>query len=850
MPRKKPDAEADAPVIPPNDGDANLPAATPRRRTRPTPALTAAASGGGEAAASAEPPAPNAGDAESEASGQSRIPEVLPVLRTGASVLYPAIVVPLVTSDEADVRAVDDAITTPERLVAVVAQQQSSDGAYDGDIQAIGTAAQVVRMAKAPNGTLQALIQGVARVRITAIEQREPWLRVRVERIGETLEPSTELEALTRSAISIFQKIVALSDQIPGELGGAVSQITNPGNLADFIAANAGLKPEDRQAVLTEANVTERLRVLSAALNRELEILEVSSQIQTQVRGDMDKRQREFILREQLRAIQRELGDDEAHPEIGELRQKLDAAHLPEEARKQADRELERLATMTPAAADYNVARTYLEWLADLPWDKRSADQLDINEAQRILDADHYGLEKVKQRILDYLAVRTLRQDTRGPILCFVGPPGVGKTSLGQSIARATGRKFVRLSLGGVRDEAEIRGHRRTYVGALPGRIIQEIRRAGVNNPLMMFDEVDKLGSDYRGDPSSALLEVLDPAQNNTFTDHYLDVPFDLSHTMFITTANVLDTIPGPLLDRMEIIELAGYTEKEKREIARRYLLPRQIAENGLQPEQIEVPDATLEELIDGFTREAGVRNLERLLGALCRHVARKVAAGTSTRDVITPNELPEIMGRPRFFEELANEPDEVGVVTGLAATGAGGDVLFIEASAIPGKGNLTLTGKLGDVMQESARAALTYARSRAATLGVADDFFEKHDLHIHVPAGATPKDGPSAGVTMATAIVSAITRRPVHKSVAMTGEITLRGRVMPVGAIKQKVLAAHRAGCKIVCLPKDNEPDFKDVPEEVRDALDVRFAEHVDDVLGLALYGEPRGEQPNVTAA
>ncbi|HLZ73106.1 MAG TPA: endopeptidase La [Dehalococcoidia bacterium] len=849
MPRKKPGDEPAEPAAPSSEANETeaAPAVALRRRARSTAPATAEARA---EAAVPQPGAPQSPQAEAGGDGQLRIPDVLPVLRTGASVLYPAIVVPLVTSDEADVRAVDEAVTTPERLVAVVAQQQGEEGVYDAEIQPIGTAAQIVRMAKAPNGTLQALIQGVARVRIVAIEQREPWLRARVERIGETLEPSTELEAMTRSAVSLFQKIVALSDQIPGELGGAVSQITHPGNLADFIAANAGLKPEDRQAVLAEANVTERLRVLSAALNRELEILEVSSQIQTQVRGDMDKRQREFILREQMRAIQKELGDDESHPEIGELRQKLDAAHLPEEVRKQADRELERLASMTPAAADYNVARTYLEWLADLPWDRRSEDQLDINEAQRILDADHYGLEKVKQRILDYLAVLKLRQDTRGPILCFVGPPGVGKTSLGHSIARATGRKFVRLSLGGVRDEAEIRGHRRTYVGALPGRIIQEMRRAGVNNPLMVLDEVDKLGSDYRGDPSSALLEVLDPAQNNTFTDHYLDVPFDLSHVMFITTANMLDTIPGPLLDRMEVIELPGYTDNEKREIARRYLLPRQIAENGLQPGQIEVSDDTLEELIDGFTREAGVRNLERLLGTICRHVARKVAAGSEAREVITPAQLPEIMGRPRFFEEMANEPDEIGVVTGLAATGAGGDVLFIEASAIPGKGNLTLTGKLGDVMQESARAALTYARSRAAALGVADDFFEKHDLHIHVPAGATPKDGPSAGVTMATAIVSAITRRPVHKEVAMTGEITLRGRVMPVGAIKQKVLAAHRAGCKTVCLPKDNEPDYKEVPEEVRSALDVHFAEHVDDVLGLALYAETREEQPRVSAA
>ncbi len=775
---------------------------------------------------------------------QILVPGVLPVLRTGGSVLYPAIVVPLVTAEEADVRAVDDAASAGNRLIAVIAQKQTASGVHDGELQSVGTAAQILRMAKSPNGTLQALIQGVTRIRVLGYEQTEPWPRVRVEKIEEVVDSTPELEALTRNAIAQFQKIVALNDAIPGELAMAVTQINQPGNLADFIASNANLNPEERQAILEEANVTARLRVLAGALNRELTVLEVSSQIQSQVKGDLDKRQRDFILREQLHAIQKELGDEESSPEVAELRRRLDDAGLSDEARKQADRELERLSQMTPASPEYQVARTYLEWLSDLPWKKRTDDNLDIEKAERILNEDHYGLDKVKQRILDYLAVLKLRQDTHGPILCFVGPPGVGKTSLGLSIARATGRKFARLSLGGVRDEAEIRGHRRTYVGAMPGRVIQELRRAEVNNPLMILDEIDKLGSDYRGDPSSALLEVLDPAQNNTFTDHYLDVPFDLSTIMFITTANVLDTIPYALLDRMELIELAGYTDKEKLEIARRYLLPRQIRDNGLTPEQIEVPEQTLVELVSGFTREAGVRNLERHIGALCRHVARKVAAGATERATITPEMLPEIMGRTRYFEEVANEQDEIGVVTGLAATGAGGDVLFIEASAVPGKGNLTLTGKLGDVMQESARAALTYTRSRAQQLGIPDDFFEKHDLHIHVPAGGTPKDGPSAGVTIATAIVSAITRRPVRKEVAMTGEITLRGRVMPVGAIKQKVLAAHRAGCRKLCLPRDNEPDYNDVPAEVRSEMSVIFASNVDEVLNAALHARPRAEK------
>jgi ATP-dependent Lon protease len=566
-------------------------------------------------------------------------------------------------------------------------------------------------------------------------------------------------------------------------------------------------------------------------------VLEVGSQIQAQVRGDISKRERDFILREQLRAIQRELGDgDETQPEIAELRHALDDAHLPDEARAQADRELQRLAQMSPQAADYGVVRTYLEFVASLPWDKRSEDNIDIERARAILDADHFGLERVKNRILDYLAVVKLRRDVRGPILCLIGPPGVGKTSLGLSIAKATGRIYSRVSLGGVRDEADIRGFRRTYVGALPGRILQEIRRAGVNNPLLVLDEIDKMGSDYRGDPAAAMLEVLDPAQNSTFVDRYLDMPFDLSHTMFVTTANGADTIPGPLIDRMEFIELSGYTAAEKLEIARRYLLPRQIDENGLRVEQIDVPDETLRALIDDFTREAGVRQLERQIGALCRHVARRVAAGETGQDTIAPDQLVAILGHRGIIHEAATEPNEIGVVTGLAASDAGGDVLFIEAAAVPGKGALTLTGKLGDVMQESARAAITVARSRAEALGVAADFFEKHDLHIHVPAGATPKDGPSAGVSLTTAVVSVMTRRKVRREVAMTGEITLRGRVLPIGGLKEKSVAAHRNKVSDVIIPHGNARDIEELPEEVRASVRFHPVKTMDEVLALAL--------------
>ncbi len=780
---------------------------------------------------------------------EAPLPEVLPVLSTGPNVMYPALVVPFVSSDEHDTKAIDDAVASGNRMLAMFAQTQAADGSYTGPIQPVGTAVSILRMARGQGGAVQALLQGVARVRAVQIVQDQPWIRARVERIDDVVVPGTELEGLTRAVGDLFQRLAALTPSIPQELATAVATIPNPGNLADFIAANVNLKPEQRQAILGEANVTLRLRSLADFLGHELEVAEVGSQIQNQVKGEMDKRQRDFILREQLAAIQKELGEAD-QPELAPLREKLDEAHLPLEARREADRELERLATLPAASPEYQVARTYLEWLGDLPWDKSTVDTIDIKRAEELLNADHYGLEKVKRRILDYLAVRKLRPDAHGPILCFVGPPGVGKTSLGQSIAHALNRHFVRISLGGVRDEAEIRGHRRTYVGALPGRIIQQLRRTEVNNPLFMLDEIDKLGSDYRGDPASALLEVLDPAQNSTFVDHYLDVPFDLSRILFITTANVLDTIPPPLLDRMEIIQISGYTQQEKLEIAMRYLLPRQINESGLTPESIEISREIMTQLIDRYTREAGVRTLERQIGAVCRSVARRVAEGNTERVVVTPELLHEFLGQPIFQDELIRDKDEVGVVTGLAATAAGGDVLFIEAAALPGHGKLTLTGHLGEVMQESAQAALTYARSRAPELGVPEKFFDEHDLHIHVPAGAVPKDGPSAGVTMATAIVSAVTSRPVRKDVAMTGEITLHGRVMPVGAIKEKLLAAHRAGARTVIIPRQNERDLEELPKYVRESLNIVLADNADEVLNTALLPERRERGTRLTPA
>jgi ATP-dependent Lon protease len=780
-----------------------------------------------------------------------RVPDVIPLIGSGSTVMYPQQLMPVLATEERDIKAVDDAAAAEVQVLGLFAQKAGpQEGQYDGELHDVGTAASIVRMAKAPDGTVHAILQGAARIRLQDLVQSEPWMRGRVQRLEDKVKMNLEAEALMRNAVAAFQHIVEMSDALPKELATAVDNLSEPSSLADFIAANLHITPEQRQRVLEELDAQKRLRMIIDLLRHEQEVLEVESRIQLQVKDELDKRQREFILREQLRAIQKELGEGEITPELSELKKRLDEADLPEQARKEADREMERLTMIPSISPEYQVARTYLEWLADLPWNVGTEDNLDIARAEEILNEDHYGLEKVKQRILDFLAVRQLKAgETRGPILCFVGPPGTGKTSLGQSIARALGRKFIRMSLGGTRDEAEIRGHRRTYVGALPGRIIQEIRRCSSNNPLFMLDEVDKLGVDFRGDPASALLEVLDPEQNHTFTDHYLDVAFDLSKVFFITTANLQDPVPAPLRDRMEVIELPGYTEHEKLEIAKRYLLPRQVRENGIPPEILTVTDDAILELASSYTRESGVRNLERELGAICRSMARRVARGETEPVTVGEDNLSEFLGPPRFRWELAEEKDEVGVSTGLAATMTGGDVLFVEATPVPGKGRLILTGKLGEVMQESAQAALTYARSRASLLEIPPAFFDTHDLHIHVPAGAIPKDGPSAGVTIATALVSAITRRPVHKDTAMTGEITLRGKVLPVGSVRDKVLAAHRAGIKRVLLPKENETDLAEVSEEVRQELDFVLVEHVDEVLNAALYPESRPETPMLVA-
>jgi ATP-dependent Lon protease len=779
-----------------------------------------------------------------------RVPDVLPVLPSGGTVVYPSQLIPVFANQEREIGAVDEGAATPGKMLGIFAQRALEDGQYQGDLHTMGTAATIARMVKGPDGSIHAILQGTVRIRLLSLEQQEPWMRARVEKVQESVEESLELEALARNATSLFQKVAQMAESLPNELALAVANVTEPGALADFIAANLHIKPEERQAILETLDVNDRLRLVTDFLQRESEIAEVQTKIRADVQGEMDKRQREFILREQLKAIQKELGEIEPSEDTAELRNRLEEAHLPPEARREADRELERLSTTPPASAEYQVIRTYLEWLADLPWDKSTEDNLDLARAQQILNEDHYGLDKVKRRILDFLAVRKLRAEAKGPILCFVGPPGTGKTSLGQSIARALGRNFLRQSLGGIRDEAEIRGHRRTYVGALPGRIIQEIRRAGSNNPLFMLDEVDKLGMDFRGDPASALLEVLDPQQNNTFMDHYLDVPFDLSKVMFITTANLPDPIPAPLLDRMEVIELSGYTEHEKLQIAKRYLLPRQMQENGIARKLLTVTDGAILDIIRSYTREAGVRNLERELGGICRVVARKAAQGEEEPTNVTPDNLADFLGPIRFRWELAEEEDEIGVATGLAATMVGGDILYVEATVLPGKGRLTLTGKLGEVMQESAQAALTYARMRASDLAIAPAFFDKNDVHVHVPAGAIPKDGPSAGVTMATALVSAITRRPVRKGVAMTGEITLRGKVLPVGAIRDKVLAAHRGGIKKVVIPRDNERDLQEIPQEIRESLDIVLAEHVDDVLNVALHARKRKEVSKLVSA
>lgn len=775
-----------------------------------------------------------------ETAGKFRIPEELPIFPNDEGVVYPSLIVPLATADERVIKLIDEA-AAGDKIIGFFTQRAGSKEAPPDSLHSIGTAVLIARMLKLPDNSIRVFLQGLSRIALKEVTQVEPYLKAKVELIEDKLEKTTELEALVRNLTGLFQRVVELAPNLPKELNIAVLNIPDPGSLADFVAAHINLKLEEGQEILEAVEVAERIRKLTTFVNRELEVLELGSKIQSQAKEEITKAQRDFYLREQLKAIQKELGEaDERTLEINELREKIVEAKLSPQANKEAERELDRLAKMPPAAAEYTVSRTYLDWLINLPWSKSTEDNLDIARASSILDEDHYNLNKVKERILDYLAVRKLKPDMKGPILCFVGPPGTGKTSVGQSIARALGRKFVRISLGGIRDEADIRGHRRTYVGALPGRVIQGLRRAESNNPLFMLDEIDKLGIDFRGDPAAALLEVLDPEQNSSFVDHYLDVPFDLSKVMFITTGNIVDPIPPALLDRMEVIELPGYTEDEKLHIAKKFLIAKQLNENGLTPQQLDISDEAVLAIIRNYTREAGLRNLEREIGAICRKVARQVAEGKKEPTMVTPDRLHDYLGAEKFHYQIAEEGDEVGVATGLAWTPTGGDIILVEATLVPGKGNLTLTGKLGDVMQESAKAALTYARSLAArhkpAFDVPTSFYEDNDVHVHVPAGAIPKDGPSAGITMAVALISAVTGRSVSKDIGMTGEITLRGKILPVGGIRDKVLAAHRAGLRKVILPRENEKDLEEVPQQVKDELQFVLADRIDEALEAAL--------------
>ncbi len=769
--------------------------------------------------------------------GGVAVPGELPILPLRGVVIFPSAIVPLLISRGASLKLVEEALTG-DRMLGLASQKNPEEENPDPErLYSRGTAGRILKMLRYPDGSVRILVQGLKRIEIVRYTQREPYFKAVVRPLGDVeAEASKDLDAMQAHMVSQFAKFVSMIPYLPDELQVVVMNIKDAGKAADLIASNLNVSLEEKQELRSTLDVRARLEKLSTILSREIELLELGHKIQSQVQSELNKNQKEFYLRQQMKAIQKELGEaDGKTAELDELRRRVEEANMPPEPRKAADHELERLRMIPPESAEHTVVRTYLEWLVSLPWAVSTDDNLDLHHARQVLDEDHFDLEKIKDRILEYLAVRKLRTDPKSPILCFVGPPGVGKTSLGRSIARAMGRKFARLSLGGIRDEAEIRGHRRTYIGALPGRIIQNLRNAGSNNPLFMLDEIDKLGMDFRGDPASALLEVLDPEQNNTFQDHYLDVPFNLQRVMFVTTANVLDPIPPPLRDRMEVIELAGYTEEEKLEIARRHLIPKQLHENGLRPENLAFEDGALVRIIRAHTREAGLRNFEREIGRVCRKVARAITEGRTDPVVCTADNVREFLGPDRFFSEIAERTEEPGVAVGLAWTPNGGDILFIESTRMPGKKGLTLTGSLGDVMKESAQAALSYIRSRADRLGIAPDFFENTDLHVHVPAGAIPKDGPSAGVTMATSIASLLTSRPVRPNVAMTGEVTLRGKVLPVGGIKEKVLAARRAGIERVILPARNEKDLEDLPPDVRRTMQFAFVETMDDVLAQA---------------
>ncbi len=779
------------------------------------------------------------------------LPAALPVLPLRDMVTYPGTLTPLAVGQERSIKLIDDVLSGDRALVMVASKDPELDEPGPDDIEQVGVAGVVARMLKVPDGSIRILVQGTKRVRLGRYVATEPYLIATVEELPDVVDAGQELQALTRNVQRTFSEIIEEIPYLPEELQLAVTNVDDPSALAHLIAGALRIPAVEKQEILEEVNVAKRLRRLSEILARELEVIQLGTQIQSQVQEGIDKGQREYYLREQLRAIQAELGEgDEQQAEINELRERVEAADLPEQARKAADRELGRLERLPPAAAEYGVIRTYMDWLLDLPWNERTTDDLDVRHAREILDADHYDLDQIKDRILEYLAVRKLRPESSGPILCFVGPPGVGKTSLGRSIARALGRSFERISVGGVRDEAEIRGHRRTYVGAMPGTIVRALRDAGSRNPVFMIDEIDKMGADFRGDPASAMLEVLDPSQNDAFRDHYLDLDFDLSEVIFIATANVLDPIPPPLRDRMEVIQLSGYTVDEKLHIARRYLVPRQVRENGLRASQASFTDAALRAVIEEYTREAGVRNLERQIGTVCRKLARRIAEGGKTgRTSVSAKLVRELLGRRLYFSEARRRTKRPGVATGLAWTPVGGEVLFIEATAMPGTGKLTITGQLGDVMRESAQAALSLLRGEAADFlpdleRDPSDWFASHDIHLHVPAGAVPKDGPSAGVAMLTALASLLSGRPVSNDVAMTGEITLTGQVLPVGGLKEKSLAAQRAGIKRVIVPDRNEGEINEIPTEELGDLEFIYVSEAQAALEAALEPPRRGRR------
>ena len=784
---------------------------------------------------------------------EPKIPDTLPVLPLPETVVFPYMIAPLFVNRERSIKAVDQSLAENRMILLVAQKNPAVDDPKAADLHDFGTVSVIMRMLKLPDGRVRILVQGFSRAKVEYFDESQPYLiaKVRPKAEVETVAESVQMEALIRNVKSAVEKAVALGKNLSQDLVAIITSINDPGRLADLVASNLDLKADKAQEILEQVDPTERLRQVHNLITKELEVLEVQNDITSQARGEIDRSQREFYLRQQMKAIQQELGEgNELQEEITQYRRKIRKAKMPAEAAEEAERQVSRLERMHPDAAETATIRNYLDWMVSLPWSKSTKDNLDLKKAEAILNADHYGLAKIKERIIEHLAVRKLKKDSKGPILCFVGPPGVGKTSLGKSIAHALGRKFVRMSLGGVHDEAEIRGHRRTYVGAMPGRVVQSIHQAGSNNPVFMLDEVDKIGSDFRGDPSSALLEVLDPEQNHAFRDNYLGVPFDLSNVMFVTTANMLDPIQPAFRDRMEVIQLSGYTEQEKLEISKRHLIPKQVAEHGLTKDQIQFTDDGVRAIINLYTQEAGLRNLEREIASVCRKVARQVASGEQKIRKIHTDNLDQFLGRPKIFQDELLKRDQVGVATGLAWTPVGGDILFVEATAMKGRGTLTLTGQLGDVMKESAHAALSYARTHAARFGIPESFFAKNDIHVHVPEGAIPKDGPSAGVTMATAMLSLLTGKPVHRKIAMTGEITLRGEVLPVGGIKEKVLAAHRAKIRTVILPALNKRDLEDINEDIRKEMKFILADDIRDVFRYALIESKAARETQATPA